>query len=501
MRITTLFTAAAGAAILGLAATSAPAKFLNPKAWIPPRAHHVRLAGGEATAPLPLPATPQRRSEHHRQPAPPALIGMMDLNVIQGHRVVNYPTEIIDIETLMRWTNAQLGLHYRYVQVDPARFSYNPTQLPVLYLTGWTPLPKFSAAVMARLRGYILDGGTLLINASCGRPEFNDSVITLVHALFPDHPFAPLPLDDPLFHNLNQITSLRVRQGAGAWKQMPPYLEAMYIGCRAGIIFSPVDLSWGWSAAKRPIPGGILYAQSDALRLGANILTYVLANFQYGRAFPIQNIYQQAHRPTRDQLVVAQIINNGDWNPTPHGLPRLLKFINQNTTLSVQFKRATVTLDHLRAGMYPLLYMTGLRNFAWTSTEIANLHNYLHAGGVLLADDAMGAAAFDTAFHSQLKRVLPHHELKMVPLDSPLYHDVFPLKHVEFSPVVTSAAPDLHRPVLQAIFIDGAPAVIYSGRISLSNGWEDLPNPYAKAYATKDSLQLGANILVYALTH
>jgi hypothetical protein len=54
--------------------------------------------------------------------------------------------------------------------------------------------------------------------------------------------------------------------------------------------------------------------------------------------------------------------------------------------------------------------------------------------------------------------------------------------------------------VLEGISIDGTPVVIYS-RISLSNGWEDLPNPYAKAYSTEDSLKLGTNILVYAMTH
>ena len=489
----------AGLGIL-LPTVAARAAFYNPKAHIPPRAHRVRMSGGEATAPLPLPATPVRRSEHHRKPAPPALIGMLNLNVIKDHRVMNYPTETIDIETLMNWTNSQLGLHYRYVQVDPMKFSYSPTQLPVLYITGWTPLPHFSQAVMARIRGYITAGGTLLINSSFGRPEFNQSVIEFEHELFPNRPFGPLSLDDALYHDLNRISNLRFRKGLGPWKQIPAYLDVMYMGCRAAIIFSPIDMSWGWNAASHPIKGGTLYAQQDALRLGANILTYVLANFQYGRAFEIQKIYQQQRIPTRDQLVVAQVVTNGDWNPTPHGLPNLLKFIDQKTTLSVQFKRQKVTLDSLKIGAYPILYMTGLRNFAWTTTEIKNLHNYLHAGGVLIADDAMGASAFDEAFRKEIKLALPHHKLQMLPLDSPVYHDVFNVEHVDYSAVVQSTDPSLHRPVLEAITIDGNPVVIYS-RLSLSNGWEDLPNPYAKSYSTADSLKLGTDILVYAMTH
>ena len=492
--------AALWCAVICLAASMSWAKFVNPKAWIPPKANHVRMSGGESTAPLPLPATPMRRSEHHRKPAPPALIGMLDLNVISGHRVVNYPTETIDIETLMNWTNIALGQHYRYVQVNPMRFSYSPTQLPILYITGWTPLPKFSQAVLERLRGYVMAGGTILINSSCGRPAFNKSVMVLEHELFPNRPFAALPLDDPLYHCLNKISSMRVRVGLGRWKKIPPYLDAMYLGCRAAIIFSPVDMSWGWNASQRPIKGGTLYDQHDALRLGANILTYVLADYRYARAFQIQKIYQQSRIPTRDQLVFAQVVNNGDWNPTPHGLPNLMKFIDQKTTLSVQFKRVKVTLDSAKIGQYPILYMTGLRNFSWTPQQVQNLHNYLHAGGVLLVDDAMGAGAFDQAFHKEIALVLPHHKMHMLPQSSPIYHDLFNLQQVNYSPVVAAANPDLHSPVLQAIMLDGTPAVIYS-RISLSNGWEDLPNPYAKAYSTHSALELGANILVYATTH
>ncbi|HTV49462.1 MAG TPA: DUF4159 domain-containing protein [Phycisphaerae bacterium] len=474
--------------------------FVNPKAAVPPQAHKVRMSGGESVPPLPLPATPIRRSEHHRDPAPPALIGMLNLDVIDNHQVVNYPTETIDIETLMNWTNAQLGLDYRYVQVSPTTFSYSPTELPVLYITGWTPLPDFSQDLLAKLRGYVMAGGTILINSSCGRPEFNQSAMQLAQELFPDHPLAVLPLDDPMFHCLNDVNTMRVRQNSDPWKTIPPYLEAVYIGCRAGLIFSPVDMSWGWDADQRPIQGGTLYAQQDSLELGANILTYVLANFQYARAFQIQKIYQQQKIPTRDQLVIGQVVNNGDWNPTPHGLPNLLKFIDQQTTLSVQFKRDEVSLDNLSAGAYPVLYMTGLRNFAFSPQEITNLRNYLHAGGMLLVDDAMGAGAFDSAFRQQIKLVLPDQDLKLVDINSPLYHDVYDMSTVTYSPVVQSTTSDLHTPVLEAIFIDGAPAVIYS-RISLSNGWEDLPNPYAKSYSTDDSLKLGTNILIYALTH
>ena len=44
---------------------------------IAPRAKPRRIKGGEGIPPLPLPATPLRRSERKRDPTPPLLIGKM----------------------------------------------------------------------------------------------------------------------------------------------------------------------------------------------------------------------------------------------------------------------------------------------------------------------------------------------------------------------------------------------------------------------------------------
>ena len=108
-------------------------------------------------------------------------------------------------------------------------------------------------------------------------------------------------------------------------------------------------------------PGSLIFDQGDSLKLGSNILTYVLANYEYARVFEYTKIYQQADIATRDQLVVAQLMHNGDWDPTPHGLPNLLEFIDESSTLGVRFKRQIVSLDDVDVLKQPLLYMTGLR--------------------------------------------------------------------------------------------------------------------------------------------
>ena len=95
---------------------------------------------------------------------------------------------------------------------------------------------------------------------------------------------------------------------------------------------------------------------------------------------------------------------------------------------------------------------------------------------------------------------MPGTKFEPLPPDHPVFNNVFRLQTVKYSPLLETIRPDLKTPYLEAVVKDGVPVVIWS-HFSLSNGWEGLPNPYAKSYDDADALKLGTNILVYALTH
>ena len=475
----------------------------NPKAKKPPRAKPHRRSAGESLPPLPLPATPLRRSERKRQPAPPALVGMINFSefkLVGGKRVNAFPTTQIDIERLMRHANSRLKIRYRYVGMTLDKFSWDPKEMPLLYVTGWTALPAFSDALLARLRRYLYDGGTLVMHAQCGRPEFVNTAKREIARIFPRRRLAPMEMDSPLFHAYFNISQMRIRRNKDPFISKPPYLECVYLGCRPAIIFSPVDLNCGWDVVKNPIEGGILYHQDDALSLGVNVITTVLANFQYARAYGSEKIYHQQGKQTRDQLVIAQIVHNGDWDPTPHALPNLMKYIQNNTTLNVQFKRETIDLGNVDIYKHPVLYMTGLRKFDLSKVQLTRLRSYLTNGGVLLADAAAGRSAFDLAFRSQLKKVLPNAKLEAIPADSAVFQMPYKVKTVDFTAVVKAQNPSMNTPQLLGIKIDGQWAVVYSP-LSLSNGWEQLGFAYNRGYADTDALRMGVNLFAYALTH
>jgi hypothetical protein len=494
------------AAVVGLCLSAAPA-WENPKAKKPPQAKPHRRSAAEGIPPLPLPATPLRRSERKRQPAPPALVGMIDFSktafkMVDGERrrVDLHPTTQIDIERLMNYANWRLGIRYRYVSTTLGGFSWDPKELPLLYVTGWTPMPKLDDALAARLRRYLYDGGTLVLHAQCGRSEFVKSARRRIAQILPNRQLSPVDSDSPLFHAYYGIKRMRVRKDDEPFKSMAPYIEAVYLGCRPAVIFSPVDLNCGWDVAKFPIKGGILYHQDDAVKLGVNIVTTTLANFQYARAWGTQKVYHQQGRKTRDQLVIAQLVHDGDWDPTPHALPNLMKYIQQNTTLNVQFKRETVDPGHADVFKHPVLYITGLRDFRFSDAQVSRLRSYLNSGGVLIADSAAGRKGFDVAFRREIARVLPSSKLKPVDLDAPIFQMPNKILGVDYTTMVKAQHPELNAATLEGITIDGQLAVVYSP-LSLSNGWEQLGFAYNRGYADRDALRLGVNILSYALTH
>lgn len=478
--------------------------FVNPKANIPPKATPQRRNAGEGFPPLPLPATPLRRSERKREPSPPALVGNITFSDLAAKKAgVKWETTIIDLEKWVSFTNNSLSQRYRFVNTDFSKFSYDPTELPILYFTGWKPLPSFDDGTIQRMRQYLMDGGTWIVHSNCGRSDFNMSIVREMARIFPDRQLGPLRPDHPIYSCAYKIGDMRMRVGKEPWKRIATtdgILWGVTIGTRAAVIFSPIDLSCGWNADTNPIEGGKLFDQADALKLGSNIMTYCLAEYQYGRFFSHAKIYHQAADATRDQLVIGQLKHEGDWDPTPHGLPNLLKTIDQTTTLHVQFKRVEVELDKDDIFAFPLLYMTGLRKFQFTEVGRKRLRQYLDNGGVLFVDCAVGSKEFNDAFTNEIAQIYKDRKLTDVPMNHPMLNFIFDTRTVNLAPEARSMFGTPIAPKLRLIEVEGTIPVIYSP-LSLSAGWEQLPRAYNVGYADEDALKLGVNILMYEVSH
>jgi hypothetical protein len=470
----------------------------------PPKAAPQHRTGGESFPPLPLPATPLRRSEKKKPPSPPALIGKMAMGPIrwitrEGKRVQyrDWMTDPADVKTLLVTLASRMGINYRAVESDFAHFSYDPRELPAILLAGHNQF-ELDEEVRGKLARYVRDGGTILGDACCGWKGFGESFRKEIALIFRDRPLRKMLPEEPVFSSYYKLGDFTYKKGDGSTFTAEPCLEGIDFGCRTGVVFSPHDLTCGWDGHEHP--RGTRVVIDQACQVGGNLVTYILGSFQLGRFLSTTKVYHEAEQPSRDDFVFAQIMHEGDWDPDPSAVHNLLKYARDNSTLEVKFKRQDVQLTDPSAAGYPLLYMTGHRGFQWSQEEADWLRNYLKAGGMLLADACCGRMAFDLAFHRQIAKVLPESKLERIPADHPVLHCRYDIRRVDYTPRVREDFGGFNTPELEGISLDGRLAVVYS-KFDLGNGWEQFPHPYSYGVTDEPALQIGTNVIVYAMTH
>ena len=482
----------------------------------PPRkAKPHRRTGGESFPPLPLPATPLRRSEKKRQPSPPALVAKVRYGkMVEGtdgsgksFRYLDWTTDPGDIHSLMRRFSNDIGIKRRAIQVTFGDFSFNPTEIPILYLTGHEGF-ALSKELRKKLRWYLQDGGSLICDACCGSDEYLKAWVREMNMIFPRRKSSKLPPDHPVFHSVYDFKDVSY-QVEGADKKMrrfraPPTLLGISLGCRTAVFLSPYDLSCGWDGHVHDRGKRVWSAShrgEEATRLGVNMLAYAQAYYGLGRFLATEKVYHEAEKPAEQSFVFGQIVHVGDWDPDPAAAANLLGYAHKNTTLSVRFRREAVDLHKDEAFDHPVLYMTGHNEFVLKSEEVARLRQYLKMGGCLVADACCGRKSFDLAFRREIARVLPDVKLQVLPLDHEIFRAAGTLvREIEYRPAVRKTHPKLKVPVLEGMALGGALAVIYSS-FDLGCGWEREDCPFCRGVAPRDALRLGSSILVYVMTH
>jgi len=456
----------------------------------PPAAPH-RIKGGEGFPPLPLPVTPLRRTEKKRPPSPPTLV----IKVRLGSED-DWTTDPGDIKRLLELTSGRLELPYTSREMSLDEFNFDPAESPILYFTGHEAV-SFTPTQRLKLREYVSLGGTVWADACCGARPFADSFRREVSLVFPDRPLSVLPLDHPLYSIYHQIAKVRFRKDNEYFTDTPR-LEAVHIGCRAGLIFTPHDLSCGWDGHTHD--RGERVDVDDAQRIGTNMVAYALAYYRSGLMFSHRVQYKKAEGVADSDFFVGHLKHGGDWNTDPDGLQNLMLEIEKETSVKVNFKVKEV--DPLKSDLFscPFLYMSGHGNFSFADAERSNLREYLSRGGFLLAESCCGRAAFDASFRREMSKVFSDRKLEVLPSDCQLCNIHYNLESVAYSPRAMALEPALTEPRLEGITIDGKLVVVYS-KFDLGCGWERIPHPHTLAVEMKDAFKIGINSIIYAMTH
>ena len=156
----------------------------------------------------------------------------------------------------------------------------------------------------------------------------------------------------------------------------------------------------------------------------------------------------------------------GDWYSDPSSLPNLLKFLGENTQISVDEEEVRLRPTDPEFYQYPYLYLTGHGNVRFSAEEVTRLRESLLRGAFLHADDNYG---MDASFREEIKRVFPNRDFIELPFDHPVFHIFYDFQN---------GLPKVHEhdgnpPQALGMFDDDRLMILYTFECDLGDGWED----------------------------
>lgn len=191
-------------------------------------------------------------------------------------------------------------------------------------------------------------------------------------------------------------------------------------------------------------------------------------------------------------VVRIKYSGGGDWYGNRTTFVNLFRFMRENTNASTEEKEITLSILDRDFFKYPICYIAGHGNIKFSEEEVTRLREYLLRGGFLWADDDYG---MDVYFRREMKKVFPELDWVEVPFSHPIYHINYQFPN---------GLPKVHKhaggpPKGYALFYEGRMIAFYSFNTDISDGCENPEVHNDPPEIRRAALQMGTNILLYAL--
>lgn len=199
---------------------------------------------------------------------------------------------------------------------------------------------------------------------------------------------------------------------------------------------------------------------------------------------------------SQDEITITRIKyrGGGDWYGNRTTFINLFQHMRQNTNVKTSEREVTMEIADRNFFRYPIAYIAGHGNIKFSEEEVVRLRKYLTSGGFLWADDDYG---MDFSFRREMKRVFPELDWIELPFSHPIYHIFYQFPN---------GLPKIHKhdggpPGGFALFYEGRMVAFYSWNTDISDGCEDPDVHGDPAELRESALQMGTNIILWALTN
>lgn len=184
----------------------------------------------------------------------------------------------------------------------------------------------------------------------------------------------------------------------------------------------------------------------------------------------------------------------GDWYGNRTTFVNLFRHMRENANVLTQEKEVALDILDNDLYKYPIAYIAGHGNVKFSDEEARRLREYLLNGGFLWADDDYG---MDKHFRREMKKVFPEAEWTELPFSHPIYHS-----YKDFP----NGLPKVHKhdggpPKGFGLYAEGRMVAFYSFNTDISDGCEDEGVHENPPDVRRAALDMGTNILLYALLY
>jgi len=183
----------------------------------------------------------------------------------------------------------------------------------------------------------------------------------------------------------------------------------------------------------------------------------------------------------------------GDWYSADRALRNLLVYLKSNTNVELGLESEPVEPSAEKLFTYPILFINGHGNIAFSVDDVANLRAYLLAGGFLFANDDYG---MDVSFRREMKKVFPDAQWQELPFSHPIYHMLYNFPN---------GCPKIHKhDGLPAqglgLYVNGVMVAFYDYQADICDGWEDESVHGDPPEKRRAAIEMGTNVVLYALS-
>ncbi|MFP4053398.1 MAG: DUF4159 domain-containing protein [Phycisphaerae bacterium] len=322
---------------------------------------------------------------------------------------------------------------------------------PILYISG-ADAPKFSDEDIAKIRRYVLQGGTILSVTECpasGGKAFADGIRKAYTRMFPKRELTPLGPDHPLYS----------RSVQNELKGQPAF-HMISNGVRPFVIHTDEDLSLHWQLKRYS-------SRAKAFEAAQNIVFYVTDKAD-PRRVRHRGVSHWPDEPTGTAVAtvkVARLKHSGNYNPEPLAYERLSRLFAKQTGIKLEVGEPVSPLKLGESGA-KIALMTGTGHAKLTEDEQQALKKFVEGGGTVVIDAAGGNDTFSDDMRKMLRTLFndvplklggrsPVYNVQGVPQGKVRYR-LASEKRYQLQPYQSGP------PVLKAILVQGRPAVIVS---------------------------------------